>query len=317
MRKILSALILLLNILVLPAQSQYSMCYTYNIKAGDDAFAKGLYEDAKSFYVNASKCSNPNSEEAQQKISACNAKLTGQSGTTIGNSQNTPASCGTVTDYDGNTYSTVKIGYQCWMAQNLRTTHYANGTSIPQGNKDSWRNESASVYYAYTSSRISLEEQGYYYSWPAAMRGAASSNRNPSGIQGVCPSGWHLPSKQECEQLKDYMCNQSRYGCEGKITHNAKALASTRGWKTSNESCTPGFIPSSNNTTGFSATPTGIIEYGSLSNFGIKASYWTSTIDMQLSCLFISTLRVYYTFDTIDIFSSISTFGHPVRCVRN
>ena len=101
--------------------------------------------------------------------------------------------CGTnIQDIDGNTYHTVQIGNQCWMQQNLRTTRYADGTPIPQGvNTNSATNP---LYYDYTASSFDLEKRGYFYNWPAVMNGAAASNANPSGVQGVCPQGWHVPS---------------------------------------------------------------------------------------------------------------------------
>lgn len=46
-------------------------------------------------------------------------------------------SCGSVTDYDGNTYKTVQLGSQCWMAENLKTTHYSDGKGIPTGSSTS------------------------------------------------------------------------------------------------------------------------------------------------------------------------------------
>lgn len=99
---------------------------------------------------------------------------------------------GTVTDIDGNVYTTIEIGDQIWMAENLRTTRYADGTTI-------------SGAYAYDNSDENADNYGKLYTWDAVMGGSASSDQNPSGVQGVCPNGWHVPSDAEWTQLTDYI----------------------------------------------------------------------------------------------------------------
>nr|MDA3821321.1 FISUMP domain-containing protein [Bacteroidales bacterium] len=108
-----------------------------------------------------------------------------------------PGETGTVTDYDNNTYNTVKIGNQWWMAENLKTTHYANGTEIQLiENTSTWAAlgfEVKAMCY-YDNSSTNANTYGALYNWAAAMNGANSSYSNPSLVQGVCPAGWHLPS---------------------------------------------------------------------------------------------------------------------------
>ncbi|TVQ13844.1 MAG: hypothetical protein EA361_09080 [Bacteroidetes bacterium] len=99
---------------------------------------------------------------------------------------------GTVTDIDGNVYTTIEIGDQIWMAENLRTTRYADGTII-------------SGAYAYDNSDENADNYGKLYTWEAVMGGSTSSDENPSGVQGVCPAGWHVPSDAEWTQLTDYI----------------------------------------------------------------------------------------------------------------
>ena len=90
--------------------------------------------------------------------------------------------CATFTDSrDGETYLVVTIGEQCWMAENLR--YIANG---------SWLNpDNPSVSY------------GRLYDWTALMNEETSSNSNPSGVQGICPTGWHLHSDEEWVELSN------------------------------------------------------------------------------------------------------------------
>jgi len=118
---------------------------------------------------------------------------------------------------------------------------------------------------------------GLLYNWPAVMHGAASSEANPSGVQGVCPSGWHVPSHAEWEQLKYYVSNQSEYFCNNDSTYIGKALASTTGWNTSNTVCAIGNDPGSNNATGFNATPAGCRLYYGFYDLNYNAAYWSAT----------------------------------------
>lgn len=191
----------------------------------------------------------------------------------------------TMIDYDGNTYHTVLIGYQCWMRENLRTKHYANGSSIPKGDND--QDVTKPYYYDYSSHSLPLEKRGYLYNWLATMHDAASSRENPSGVQGVCPNGWHLPSDAEWTQLTEYLSSQRQYICSLK-SGIAKSLASAEGWDTfRGTTCAVGNDPSTNNSSGFSAVPAGFCDYGSFYNAGSSTNFWSSTeygMDHAKSC---------------------------------
>ena len=106
-----------------------------------------------------------------------------------------PKPCNSVTDYDGNEYRAVQIGSQCWMAENLRTTHYSNGTSIPQGSSAS---STTGYWYYPDGDSNNARKYGLLYNWPAVMDGATSSNSSPSGVRGICPQGWNT-SSTTCE----------------------------------------------------------------------------------------------------------------------
>lgn len=97
----------------------------------------------------------------------------------------------TVEDYDGNVYHTVLIGEQCWMASNLNTTRNPAGATITR--------------YCYNNDADNCEYYGGLYNWATVMNGEASSNGNPSGVQGLCPDGWHLPSHAEWSELTNYL----------------------------------------------------------------------------------------------------------------
>ncbi|MBO7586934.1 MAG: fibrobacter succinogenes major paralogous domain-containing protein, partial [Bacteroidales bacterium] len=187
----------------------------------------------------------------------------------------------TVTDYDGNIYTTVKIGEQCWMKENLRTTHYEDGVEILAGSVPSF-----DIPYRYypNGDSSNVPTYGYLYNWAAVMHGMAPSDANPSGVQGICPSGWHIPSDVEWTQLTSYVSSVPDYVCGDDSTFIARALAAEEGWQMYSNylnSCRVGsFNPYANNITGFSARPAGCYGYFSDTSyvaFGKHAVYWSAS----------------------------------------
>ncbi len=179
----------------------------------------------------------------------------------------------TVSDIDGNVYNTVKIGQQCWMKENLRVTHYPDGREIFLNHRcvdmGAYQNCGSLIpctgdtayRYPVFSTYSAVEQHGYLYNWPAAVNGTSGSNSNPSGVQGICPNGWHIPSYAEWEQLFSYVKGRSEYVCGDSSANIAKALASQEEWGTSgiftDDSCLIGLYKDQNNATGFSALPSG------------------------------------------------------------
>jgi len=127
---------------------------------------------------------------------------------------------GTLTDIDGNTYQTIKIGDQWWMAENFKSTHYSDGSPI--------------TFFNYADDEANANIYGRLYTWAAAMNGAASSNTNPSNVQGIAPDGWHLPSKAEWQELADYLGSTAVAG--GKLKENGNAHWITPNTGATNES---------------------------------------------------------------------------------
>ena len=222
--------------------------------------------------------------------------------------------CGTstLTDYEGNVYATVQIGNQCWMRDNLRTTHYADGTAIPLDS--SYTNSAEPCYYDYSSSAIPLTQRGYLYNWPAVMRGASSSNTNPSGVQGICPTGWHVPSDAEWTQLTDYVSSQSEYLCSNNTENIAKALSSTTDWSSSSSTCAVGNNMDLNNTTGFSAMPAGYRYNLGFTNSGKYAYFWSSTEASLGNSWYRS---FYYNYAYVYRNNYGKHLGYSVRCLRD
>ena len=111
-------------------------------------------------------------------------------------------------DFDGNSYKTIQIGDQIWMAENLKTTHYANGTAIPMlENETDWKelgyNEKAMCFY--NNSMSNEESYGALYNFEAAVNGSEDTGGSEALVQGVCPDGWHLPSDSEWKELEVFL----------------------------------------------------------------------------------------------------------------
>jgi hypothetical protein len=101
---------------------------------------------------------------------------------------------GLLTDYDGNNYNTLVVGTQTWIAENLKSLHYFDGTVIDS-------------VFAYDNNEDTVPTYGRLYTWDAAMYGSATEM-----VQGVCPVGWHLPSDLEWQTLADFLGGTSVAG---------------------------------------------------------------------------------------------------------
>ena len=219
-------------------------------------------------------------------------------------------SCGgdvKVMDVDGNSYGTVEIGGQCWMQENLRTTRYANNELIQEGPGDGY------VRFSPDGDAANVATYGYLYNWAAVMHEESSSNANPSGVQGICPAGWHVPSDAEWTQLTNYVKDQNSYLCNDGEYDIAKALASTTGWTSSAYECNVGNDMGSNNATGFNALPAGLYS-SSASEFGRYANFWTATEDGAVE----AKSRYLYNADSgVAEYSENKSYALSVRCVKN
>ena len=209
---------------------------------------------------------------------------------------------GTFTDSrDGHEYNWAQIGNQIWMAENLKylpsvvgpgtgsktTPHYYvygyNGTNVTDA-------KATANYNTY----------GVLYNWPAAMNGTASSTTNPSGVQGVCPDGWHLPSDAEWTELTDYLGGTSDAG--GKLKETG-----TTHWNSPNTGAT--------NETGFTALPGGgRYTNGSFSNVGNDGTWWSATESAALNAWY---RLVNYSLSSVYRNYYSKGLGFSVRCLRD
>ncbi|MFB0517206.1 MAG: FISUMP domain-containing protein [Candidatus Neomarinimicrobiota bacterium] len=154
--------------------------------------------------------------------------------------------CGTMTDQDGNTYQTIIIGTQEWMAENLKATHYRNGEPCKY-----YENEAA-IY-------------GYLYDWYAV-----------NDSRGIAPAGWHVPTDEEWKTLEKQLGMDSSEaddrGSRGTDEGGKLKVGGTVHWETPNIGAT--------NESGFSALPGGYCSMGDYcEDLNYYAYFWTSTKD--------------------------------------
>ena len=228
-------------------------------------------------------------------------------GVTYGNQEvYTIPACGTIllVDIDSNIYNTVQIGSQCWMKENLRTTRKANGTGLTAY----YPNDDASNKATY----------GLLYKWSTAMAGASASSTNPSRVQGICPTGWHVPSDAEWTQLTDYVNSQSQFVCVSNDSYIAKALADSTGWESAGgNTCYVGATLSNNNATGFSARPAGRSDNGATYyHFGSWAEFWSTTKGSYNDPIYRYLSSSLATVNRTSVQSS-SNIAASVRCLRD
>ena len=202
---------------------------------------------------------------------------------------------------DGNLYSYKTIGTQVWMTKNLA---YLPAVSPP----NVWSNTEPYYYvYGYSGTVVSeakattnYSTYGVLYNWIVAMNGAASSSSSPSGVQGVCPDGWHLPSEAEWTTLINYL-GISVAG--GKMKE-----AGTTHWLSPNTGAT--------NESGFTGLPGGYKHNNSTFYYlGTSGNWWTTYgIPSLYDASYIS---LHKDVSSADIYSTDYQCGHSVRCVMD
>jgi len=208
-------------------------------------------------------------------------------GTVYGNERSikTISGCGGIIadTRDNSTYGTVIIGTQCWLNENL---NYAIGSSICYNNADS----NCAVY-------------GRMYNWATLMNGGASSNTNPSGVQGICPVGWHVPSLAEYDQLVACLDGDTIAG--GKLKE-----VGTSHWNSPNVGAT--------NQSNFNGLPGGGYYSGNFGQLGQVGSFWTTMTAPPPSYNYLKgSVTMYNSNDDISKSHSNSSIFKSARCVKD
>lgn len=213
---------------------------------------------------------------------------------------------GTVTDIEGNVYKTITIGTQEWMAENLKTTKYNDGTSIPLvTGVTEWSNLTTPGYCWYDNDETTYKDTyGALYNWYTV------------NTDKLCPSGWHVPTDTEWTELENYLIANG-YNYDGTTTGNkiGKSLVATSGWNSSSGVGDVGNDQSSNNATGFSAFPGGYRYYdGNFRNVG-DSGYWWSSSESSTSNAYSRYLHYYRNY--LGRYDHRKHYGFSVRCLRD
>jgi uncharacterized protein (TIGR02145 family) len=220
----------------------------------------------------------------------------------------------TVKDIDGNVYKTVKIGAQEWMAENLRTTKYNDGTAIPNiTDNTKWGALTTGAYCDYNNTPSNSNKYGRLYNWYAVDNNNATKGASNGG-KNVCPTGWHVPSDAEWSILTDYLKNNG-YGTGGTGGNIAKSMAAPSGWDSDPTAGNVGNDQASNNRSGFTAIPNSTRgSSNSFGNVGGKALWWSST---EYGASNVWTRVMYNYSSNIIRYNYIGKrFGVPVRCLK-
>ena len=254
----------------------------------------------------------------------------------------------TVSDVDGNVYHVVQIGNQCWMKENLRVKHFADGRALSPAYSVS-EGHRADIYYATNGNIYSkgpcdgsltfeqhTDRYGLMYNWYTAM-----DNANPGfglhNVQGICPDGWHLPDTAEWQTLER---SAGFYGQHSETEHifvgnSAIQLVTGCEWKQSSVSGTPGdYSAMGRNATNFSVRPAGCFldvahdvdgthyDADQFAYAGIWAFFWSSTRFKHPDYPDSGAAYNYdITFDKAGIARDVNyrdyLIGRSVRCIRN
>ena len=212
---------------------------------------------------------------------------------------------GTLTDdRDGQTYKTVKIGEQWWMAENLNYAY----TGVPFKDGDF---TSDSTSWCYDNDAANCAKYGRLYTWAAAMDSAGIipgntangcgyknyCNLGEDNIRGVCPMGWHLPDTTEWNAL---------FTAVGGKTTAGTMLKSTEGWKYNGNGSDSYF---------FLALPAGYRYYdGGFNNEGNSVLFWSSTEDSRYNAY---SMDLHYSIDNAYLDNYYKNYGFPVRCLKD
>jgi len=199
-------------------------------------------------------------------------------------------------DQDGNTYKTVKIGSQEWIAENLNTSKFRNGDPFPEAkNRKEWQRayeERKPVWCYYGFDPSNGEKYGKLYNWYAV-----------NDPRGLAPDGWHVPSDAEWTQLTDYLGGEEVAGTK---------MKSTSGWYKNGNGT---------NKSQFSGLPGGAIaDDGFLGSVGYLGVWWSSTEDSTYlydSSAWARFRYLYHSYGKVIRTSHSKGDGFSVRCIRD
>lgn len=237
----------------------------------------------------------------------------------------------TVTDHEGNVYTTVQIGAQCWTRDNMRaTTSPTTGAClIPSGAASLSYSGKVARWYNNDSTTYAPQGYGLLYNWNAAVDtfnealgelSVSASVEDAANVsfagprRGICPEGWHVPSAAEWTAFVNYVKAEGIYACDNSANKIAKAFASQTGWNNNSTACAIGQNQSANDALNFTAMPAGYIGSGGFISRGETTGYWSSSQNSIQKAytwdLFFNNTGIYQT-------GNSKSQAYSVRCVRD
>lgn len=201
-------------------------------------------------------------------------------------------------DYDGNVYTTVKIGTQEWMAKNLMTTRFSDGTEIPLVTDDNlWSGTTNPAFCYYDNNEGYKDVYGPLYNWYTAKD------------VRLCPGGWRVPSQQDFYKLAQFLDANALfvYGTVSSFAGGLLKEADSDHWHSPNIGAT--------NSTGFTARGSGYRAYsGGFEAFNDQADFWTTdTQDASHAWQY----YLPYQSAAMQRNEAYFNFGFSVRCMRD
>ncbi len=200
-----------------------------------------------------------------------------------------------IKDGDGTIYTSVTIGTQIWLKENLKTSKYNDGTTIPLvTDKTAWGNATSPAYCWYDNNVDKRNPYGALYNWYAVSTGK------------LCPLGWHVTSESEWKELVNFLGGEAVAG--GKLKTTGTVEGGSGLWYQPNVAT---------NETGFSALPGGYRgATGNFIDFGYNGSWWTSTeYPPDYAYWFYLNNFEVTVGDTED--GSLKKDGFSVRCIKD
>lgn len=210
---------------------------------------------------------------------------------------NTALNYGEVFDIDGNKYATIKIGQQTWMAENLRTSRYSNGDTIPNCTESyKWRSLTSGAWAHFNNNSSFNLLHGKLYNWYVV-----NDQRN------ICPTGWHVPSDEEWSILLNYLGGANTAG------HKLKSRLNGAWAKEYQGQIGAGNEPT--NESGFSAIASGIRkDDGQFILMTYRASFWSTT---QYNSTDAIHREIFWNGDGIGTYNDKKTYGYSFRCIKD
>ncbi len=191
-------------------------------------------------------------------------------------------------DVDNNSYKTIEIGKQTWMAENLRVKHFKNGDKLEVFSEDKvWSELTEPTWTNYNSDETFDKSYGKIYNWLVVH-----------DKRGVCPKGWRVPKIGDWQLLLNYIGKHTSGGLIKEVGYSK--------WKMPNLEAS--------NFHGFTGVPSGYIDVDTkFKKLGEQSTWWSSSVYFND---YISTANLYFSENKFDIGTMSNSSGLPIRCIK-